>query len=85
MALDPPIGFIDLDKLPQPPRYRVLLLSAGGEVTRMVPILAYNDTHAEQIAKKLIDVNPVELWDGVRLIECFKPSEFDPKDDCAKS
>ena len=52
MALDPPIGFIDLDKLPQPPRYRVLLLSAGGEVTRMVPILAYNDTHAEQIAKK---------------------------------
>ena len=73
MASDPPTGFADPDKLFAPARYRVLLLGAAGQVTRMVPIQANGDAHAERMAQSLADDHPVELWDGMRFIEQFEP------------
>ncbi|WP_375462823.1 hypothetical protein [uncultured Methylobacterium sp.] len=68
-------GFEGLDK-PQPPaRYRALLLSAAGQVLRMEHLPASDDADAMRRARLLVDGHAVELWDGVRFIERFEPSD----------
>lgn len=66
-----PFGFADLDKLPVPSHYRVLLLGSEGQVTRIVPIKARNDLDAERVARGFLDGHGVELWDGTRFMERF--------------
>lgn len=63
-----------LDEPSQPPRYRVLMLSEGGQVLRMEHLAARDDAEAMRRAHSLVDRHAVELWDGVRFIERFEAS-----------
>ncbi|MCJ2110012.1 hypothetical protein MKK64_02105 [Methylobacterium sp. E-025] len=64
-------GFADLDNLPAPFCYRVLVLGSEGQVTRMVPIKARSDLDAKRLARGFLDGRGVELWDGMRFMERF--------------
>jgi hypothetical protein len=66
-----PINPRSLDD-PSPPRaYRVLHLSADGNVLMALPITAESDLEALTTAETLKRECAVELWDGLRFIEHF--------------
>ena len=68
------MGFAGLNRPPVPPRYRAVVLGENGEVLAVVRIQTEADADALSRAKALVDGHTVELWDGVRFIEQFRPS-----------
>lgn len=55
------------------PAYRVLLFAKTGAVIGMVRISVQDDDEAIERAKAMVDGHTVELWDGLRFIELFRP------------
>ena len=76
MASDPAIGFADLDKLPIPSRYCILVLRSDGQVIRILPIRAQDDDDAERTAQMVVDGHAVDLWDGLRFIDHYPSLEI---------
>ena len=81
MPRDEPIGFADLDKLPTPPRYHVIVVAADGRVVHAERLSADDDREALLRASALVEGGAVELWDGLRFIEHFDATSPAPESD----
>ena len=57
------------------PGYRAYILDADGHFRRSVEILCPDDDTAKEYAKNLVDGHDVELWQGDRKVEVFKPTD----------
>ena len=57
-----------------PIRYRAFILDADETVLRIEHLSAQDDDTALDLARKLLDGRPIELWDGLRFIEHLDPS-----------
>ncbi|WP_336486363.1 hypothetical protein [Methylobacterium nigriterrae] len=60
---------------PAEPRYRVIVLSTCNEVIRTERLSASSDDEALSLIRPMVDGHALELWDGVRFIERFNPSD----------
>ncbi|GJE46830.1 hypothetical protein [Methylobacterium soli] len=56
-----------------PSRYRAFILDADQTVLRIEHLPAQDDDAALELARKLLDGRPIELWDGLRFIEHLDP------------
>ncbi|KAB1077103.1 hypothetical protein [Methylobacterium soli] len=57
----------------RPSRYRAFILDADETVLRIEHLPAHDDDAALDLARKLLDGRPIELWDGMRFIEHLDP------------
>jgi hypothetical protein len=57
----------------RPSRYRAFILDADETVLRIEYLPAQDDDTALDLARKLLDGRPIELWDGLRFIEHLDP------------
>ncbi|KQO49356.1 hypothetical protein ACYQR9_02715 [Methylobacterium sp. CM6241] len=57
------------------PAYRVLVLSKEGTILDVRRISVDSDDDAIQHTQRLVDGHALELWDGLRFIEQFLPTE----------
>lgn len=58
----------------EPRRYRAVMLidGGGGGLNTLIPALNDDDAKAEALA--LVDGHAIDLWDGLRFIERFEPT-----------
>lgn len=55
--------------------YRAYILTFEGNVIQSVDLVCASEENARGLAERLVEVNPVELWDGPRRIARFEPKE----------
>ncbi|MBR0712916.1 hypothetical protein [Bradyrhizobium liaoningense] len=53
--------------------YRAFVLTFEGDVIQSVDLVCATEENAKSMAEQLVDVHPVELWDGPRRIARFEP------------
>jgi hypothetical protein len=63
------------------PDYRVSFVDADGELIRSQTIDASNDREAVKKARRLLDRDDIELWDGKRLVARLDHDRPWPKDE----
>jgi hypothetical protein len=57
-----------------PKAYTALVLTFEGQIIRRVHLRCETEGQAEEQAKQLVDIHPVELWQGPRRIARFRPT-----------
>lgn len=57
------------------PGYRAYIIGIDGRFLRAIELVCPDDDTAKQYAKQLVDGHDVELWQGDRKIELFKPTQ----------
>lgn len=53
--------------------YRAMTLDACGRILSVERLSAPGDREAMDLARAMVDGHAVDLWDGLRFIECFEP------------
>jgi len=53
--------------------YRAFILTFEGQVIQSVDLVCATEENARTLAERLMEANPVELWDGPRRIARFEP------------
>jgi hypothetical protein len=54
--------------------YRVFVVGTDGRVVNRIDLVCVSDADARERAKLLVEVHPIELWEGARRIERFEPT-----------
>jgi hypothetical protein len=54
------------------PEYRTCKIGSDGHFFEAVPFVCADDAEAMEKAKRLVNGNDVELWDGARKVAAFK-------------
>lgn len=55
--------------------YRAFVLTFEGHVINAVDLVCATEENAKALAERLVEANPVELWDGPRRIARFEPKK----------
>jgi hypothetical protein len=55
--------------------YRAYFIGTDGRFLRAVELVCPDDDVAKEYARQLVDGHDVELWQGDRKIEAFKPTQ----------
>jgi len=58
--------------------YRAYIIGRLGHIINRVDILCSDENEARQLAKRVVDVHAVELWQAGRFIERFEPEDTGP-------
>jgi hypothetical protein len=55
--------------------YRAYFLNAGGHIVRAVELACDTDEDAAEEARRLVNAQPIELWERARMVARFDPSQ----------
>ncbi|MHC2514605.1 hypothetical protein ACVMHW_000487 [Bradyrhizobium diazoefficiens] len=55
--------------------YRAFVLTFEGQIVQSVDLVCATEENARTLAERLVEANPVELWDGAQRIARFEPTK----------